>query len=232
MKLKNKTVLITGGSTGIGKATAEAFIEKEAKIIIFGLYKPDYSCEFHKVDVSKEEEIKSALSKIKSIDILINNAGIAIEKPFEETTADILNKTIDVNLKGVFWVCRYSLPKLREGSCIININSIAGIRGFPGISIYNATKAGVIILTETLANELGKNKIRVNCIAPGTIETEIWEKMYGKNSRQILEELKESKLLKRNGRPEEIAHAAIFLSENEFVNGETIVIDGGETKKE
>jgi len=232
MKLKDKVALITGGSRGIGEAIAKAFLEKGAKVIIFGFNKPNYDCEFHKVDVSKEEEIKEALEKTSSINVLINNAGVAIDKPFEETTTEILNKTIDVNLKGVFWMCKHSLPKMKEGSCIINISSIAGIRGFPGISIYNATKAGVIILTETLANELGKNKIRVNCIAPGTIETEIWEKMYGGESKKVLEELRKSKLLKSNGKPEDIAHTAIFLAENEFVNSATIVVDGGESNKE
>src|SRR3989344_5466308 len=123
MNLKNKTAVITGGSSGIGKAIAQAFIKQGSKVIVFGMHKPDYPVEFCKVDISKEEEIKKALDKISSIDILVNNAGIAKILSVEKTTTEMLNSIIDINLKGTFWTSRYSLPKLKSGSCIINISS-------------------------------------------------------------------------------------------------------------
>ena len=135
---------------------------------------------------------------------------------------------IDINFKGLFWVCKYSLPKLKSGGCIINISSLAGIKSFEGLGVYCATKAAVISLTKTLALELKDKKIRSNSIAPGIIETEIWEKMYGNKGKSMLNEFKESTLVKRAGKPEEIAHAAIFLVENEFITGSIVNVDGGE----
>lgn len=228
MEIKDKTVLITGGSTGIGKATALEFAKRGAKIIILGVNKPKYNCKFHKVNIAKEEEIKKVLEKINSIDILINNAGIAKIAPIKDTSTSLMNETIDINFKGLFWVCKYSLPKIKPKGCIINISSIAGIKSFEGLGIYCATKSAVISLTKTLAIELKDKKIRVNSIAPGIIETEIWEKMYGAKSKQTLNEFAEYTLAKRPGKPEEIANTAIFLAENEFVNDSIITVDGGE----
>jgi len=176
MNLQNKTVIITGGSSGIGKAIAEKFIQKGAQVIIFGINKPDYQCEFHKVNISKEYQIKSALQKIKSIDILVNNAGIFLGDNIEKTKSSDLNQIIDINIKGVFWMCRYSIPKIQKGGCIINIGSIRGITPRQGASIYSLTKAAVINLTKALAIELAEKGIRANCINPGVIDTPIWGK--------------------------------------------------------
>jgi len=230
MKLKGKVVLITGGSTGIGKAIAKAFLEEGAKIIVFGLNKPDYNAEFYKVDISKEEDIKKSLQKITSIDIIVNNAGIARILNISETTTEILNSILDINFKGAFWTCRHALPKLKGGGCIINISSIAGIKSFPDYGAYCASKAALVSLTKTLALELAPRKIRANAIAPGVIDTPIFSKMFeskDKASAQLKKWIEEIPL-KRAGTPEEIAHAAVFLSQNEFVNGIVLSIDGGE----
>jgi|SRR3989344_650816 len=231
MKLKNKTVLITGGSTGIGKAIAEEFIKKEANIIVLGINKPEYKCDFHKVNIGKEEQIKSALQNINSIDILINNAGIFLGDTIENTSSSDLNMIIDVNIKGIFWVCKHSIPKIQKGGCIINIGSIRGITPRAGTSIYSMTKAAVINLTKALALELAEKDIRVNCINPGIIDTPIWEKSYD-SKKEATKDLKESAgkyLIKRPGKPEEIAHATIFLAENDFITGALIAVDGGAT---
>ena len=231
MNLKNKTALITGGSSGIGKAIARAFIEKGAKVIIFGINKPDYNCEFYHVDVSKEEQIKKALNNIKSLDIVINNAGIFKGKLVEKTTAEELNEVLDIDFKGAFLVCKHSIPKLNKGGCIINISSILGIAPRAEASVYSASKAAVISLTKALALELANKSIRVNSIAPGIIDTPIWEKFAG-SKEEGDKDMKESSShhpLKRAGKPEEVAHAAIFLAENEFTTGIILPVDGGAT---
>ena len=231
MKLKNKVILITGGSTGIGESIAQSFIEQGSKVIVFGLNKPDYKADFYKVDVAKEKEIISSLSKIKEIDILVNNAGVAKLSRIEDTSNEMFDEMFNINFKGLFWMCKYSIPKINNNGCIINISSLAGLKSFEEFGIYCATKSAVISLTKTLALELADKKIRSNCIAPGIIDTIIWDKMYGRFGRKELLENGKYTLLKRAGQPKEIAKTAIFISENDFINGETIVIDGGENVK-
>jgi len=231
MDIKNKTVLITGASTGIGKAIAKQFLEKGAKVIVFGINKPLLNVEFYKVNVADEESIKQAFSKIKKIDILINNAAVAKTSHIETTSTKDLDTMLNINFKGVFYMSKYAIPKLNSNSCIINISSLAGIKSFEEFGVYSATKAAVISLTKTLALELASKKIRANCIAPGIINTEIWDKMYGKDGKKNLKECEQYVLLKRAGKPDEIAHTAIFLAENEYITGETILVDGGESIK-
>ncbi len=228
MNLKNKTVLLTGASTGIGKAIAKSMMKKGAKVIVLGLHKPDFSSEFYQVDISKESQIISALSKIKNIDVLINNAGVAKVATITETSTAMLDEILNVNFKGLFWMSKYSIPKLNDNGCIINISSLAGIKSFAGYGVYCATKSAVISLTKTMALELASKKIRANCVAPGIINTEMWNKMYGKDGDKTLKENEKYVLLKRAGKPEEIAKTTIFLCENDFINGETILVDGGE----
>src|SRR3989339_2140159 len=151
MVLKNKIVLLTGASTGMGKSFAKALLDKKAKVIVFGLHKPKFYSEFYKVDVSKENEIITALAKIKKIDVLINNAGIAKIAKIIKTSNKILDEMLNVNFKGLFWMSKYSIPKLNNNGCIINISSIAAFKSFEGYGIYCATKAAVISLTKTLA---------------------------------------------------------------------------------
>lgn len=229
MDLRNKVVLLTGASTGIGKSIAKSFLERKAKVIVFGLHKPEYCSEFYKVDISDEDQIKSAILKIKAIDILINNAGVAKIATIAETSNKIFDEMFNINFRGLFWMSKHSIPKLKDNGCIINISSLAGLKSFEGYGVYCATKSAVISLTKTLALELASRKIRVNCIAPGIINTEIWEKMYGKDWNKNLKENEKYVLLKRAGKPEEIAKTAIFLCENDFINGETILVDGGES---
>ena len=231
MNIKGKIVIITGGSSGIGESIAKLFINNGARVIVFGLHKPNYKSEFYKVDISNEEEIKEALEKIPKIDILINNAGIAKILSIEETTTEIFDEIFNINFKGVFWMCRYSLPKLKEGSCIINVSSIAGIKSFANYGAYCASKSAVISFTKTLALELSSKKIRANAVAPGIIDTPIFSKMMpSEKERKIqLKEWMEEVPLKRFGNPDEIAHAVLFLVENDFTNGVVLTVDGGES---
>jgi len=230
MDLKNKTVLLTGASTGIGKAIAEEFLKRKARVIVFGRSKPEFCSLFYKVDVASEDQIISALCKIKKIDVLVNNAGISKDSEVEKTSSEVLDAMISVNFKGVFWMAKHSINKMNKNGCIINISSICGLKGSAGMGIYSATKAAVISLTETLALELADRKIRVNAIAPGVIETDIWTKRFGAESKKVLNrKIENSVPLKRSGTTGEIAHVAIFLCENDFINGETIVADGAQS---
>ena len=126
---------------------------------------------------------------------------------------------------------KYCIPRLNKGGCIINISSLAGFKSFEGYGIYCATKSAVISLTKTLAIELADKKIRCNSIAPGIIDTEIWEKMYGSAGKKELKENEKFVPLKRAGKPEEIAKTTVFICENDYINGETILVDGGENIK-
>ena len=229
MELKNKIVLLTGASTGIGKAIAGEFLKRKAKVIVFGRNKPEFCTAFHEVDVSDESQIIPALSKIKKIDILVNNAGISRDSTIEKISSQTMDEMIEVNFKGAFWMARHSIKKINRNGCIINISSICGLKGYAEMGIYSATKAAVISLTQTLALELAERKIRVNAIAPGVIETGIWRERFGREGKRVLKEIERSVPLKRGGKPEEIAHVAVFLCENDFMDGATIVADGGQT---
>ncbi|MFA6888842.1 MAG: SDR family oxidoreductase [Candidatus Woesearchaeota archaeon] len=229
MELKNKTILITGGSTGIGRATAQACIKKGAHLIVMGMHKPDYPCTFLEADVRNETDIASAMKKVKKIDALVVNAGIAHVVPLEKTTTEQMNSLLDTNVKGVFWTCNHAIPKLKKGGCIVTLGSIAGLHSYEGFGMYCATKAAVISMTKSYAIELSDRKIRVNSIAPGIVETALWKKVGMDMS--MLKGLLDASLVKRPAQPEEIANAAVFLMQNEFVNGTVLVIDGGELVK-
>lgn len=228
VKLNKKTVLLTGASTGIGRGIAKTLLAKGARVIVFGQNKPPYCSSFYKVDVGNERQIISALSEVGKIDILINNAGVSIDAAIEDTTNQIMDKILDVNLKGLFWMAKHSIPKIKRGGCIVNISSLCAFRSFAGTGIYSATKAAVTSMTEILAQELAGRKIRVNALAPGVIDTAIWDKKFGRRAGKMLKGMTKSTLLKRLGTPEDMAHAVVFLCENEFIDGSTIIVDGGE----
>ena len=246
MKFKDKVVLITGASRGIGKATALLFAkegakvivnyhnaEKEANEVVKEISKIRSEAIALKCNVSKEEEVKKMISngikKFGKIDILVNNAGIVFDVPLFEKTLDQWNKTLGVNLIGMFLCSKYAVPhiKKQKSGVIINISSTNGIDTLSTESAdYDASKAGVISLTKNLASELAPN-IRVNCIAPGWVNTDINK---GLPKDYVAEETKHI-LLKRFGMPEEIAKVVLFLASDDasFITGTTLVVDGGYT---
>jgi 3-oxoacyl-[acyl-carrier protein] reductase len=244
MKFKDKIVLITGASRGIGKATALSFAregakiivnyhnaEKEANDVVKEISKIGSEAIAIKCDVSKEEEVKKMVSegvkKFGKIDILVNNAGIVFDVPLFEKTLDQWNKTLGVNLIGVFLCSKYAslhIKKQKSGA-IINISSTNGLDTLSTESAdYDASKAGVISLTKNLASELAPN-IRVNCIAPGWVNTDINKGL----PKDYVAEETEHILMKRFGKPEEIAKAVLFLASDDasFITGTTLVVDGG-----
>jgi 3-oxoacyl-[acyl-carrier protein] reductase len=244
MKNKNKVALITGSSRGIGKAIALRFAkygmnivinynnsELEANKIVQDIKNKGVDAIAIKCDVSIEEDVKKMINKViktfGKIDVLVNNAGIVYDVPLFKKTTNQWKRTFDVNLNGTFFCSKYIAQyMLKQGfGNIINIASTNGINTTsPDCADYDASKAGIISLTRNLAEELAP-KIRVNCIAPGWILTDINKKL----PKEYIKEEERRIFAKRFGKPEEIASVALFLAteDSSFVNGSVLVVDGG-----
>lgn len=249
MKLKNKVALITGGSLGLGKETAILFAKEGAKVTITGrtentlkktveeAKKEGVHLDHLVSDVAKEEDCKEAVDHVVNrygrIDILFNNAGVLYTGTTHETPTEIWDKTFAVNVRGTYLMSRYAIPHmLKQGKgCIINNSSILGLKAVPGVAAYNATKGAVTQLTRSMALEYASKGIRVNAICPGTIVTPMVEGLFEQiGDRKSAEDLfKSFHPIGRLGRPEEIAHAVLFLCDDnvEFMTGTMLSVDGG-----
>lgn len=237
-----KIVLITGASRGIGRACAIKFAENNYDVIITynssekeanelkDMLTSKYSINALtiKCDISSEEEVRKMFETIKShyetIDVLVNNAGIAIDNDISLKTKEEFEKVISVNLTGTFLVTKYAIKMISKGS-IINVSSTNGIdTNYPESIDYDASKAGVISLTHNFAKLLAPN-IRVNSVAPGWTNTSMTESL----SDEFRKMEEEKILLKRFGKPEEIANVIYFLSSDEasYINNTVIRVDGG-----
>ena len=238
----NKTVLITGATSGIGKATAIVFAKNNYNVVIN--YNSSYdnaislSNELEekynistlcvKADVSSEEEVEAMANKIKEkyskIDVIVNNAGIAIDTTFEDKTVSNFKRILDVNLIGPFLVSKY-VSKIMVKGAIVNVGSTNGIDSYYTYSLdYDASKAGLHILTKDLAVELSP-KIRVNAVAPGWVNTPMNKDL----DKEFLNDELNKIALNRFAEPEEIAKVIYFLASEDasYINGSIIVVDGG-----
>lgn len=242
MKELMKTVIVTGGSRGIGAAIVKELAKSEYNVVLNynkskleaekiqrELRKDNINIEIFKADVSKREEvrklIKFTLEKYKDIDVLINNAGIDNEKLFQDITDEEWNNVINTNLYSVFCTIQEVLPTLLEKKvgCIINVSSVYGTNGGSYAAVYSASKAGIDGMTKALAKELGPSNIRVNSIAPGCINTDMNKNL----TQEEMEEIKQIIPIRRIGEGIDIARCVKWLIEDEYTTGQVIKIDGG-----
>ncbi|PET44077.1 short-chain dehydrogenase [Bacillus sp. AFS001701] len=246
MRLIDKVAVITGGGSGIGRATAIRFAKEGAKIVIADINEvtgeetlgvinqQNQEAIFIKTNVAESKSIqnliKRAVEHFGRIDILFNNAGIGnSEVRSVDLAEEEWDQVIDINLKSVFLGIKYAIPELKKSGngVIINTASLLGLKGRKYVSAYNASKGGVVLLTQNAALEYGKYNIRVNAIAPGIIDTNIIKEW--KNDERKWSILSRANALGRIGSPDEIASAALFLASDEasFVTGATLSVDGG-----
>lgn len=238
MNFHNKTVIVTGAANGIGKGIATAYINAGAQVVLADLdEKAGQTLQqalgdnaiFVQTDVRKEKDIQHLMTKtlehFQQIDILINNAGVSRFTPLHDLTVDAWDDVINTNLRSVFIASKEASKYMKRGGSIVNIASTRATMSEPNSEAYAATKGGIVALTHALAASLSERNITVNAISPGWIQNENYEELKDKDHAQHLSN--------RVGKPEDIAKACLYLtdSENNFVNGENITVDGGMTRK-
>jgi 3-oxoacyl-[acyl-carrier protein] reductase len=244
MKLQGKVAIITGGAAGIGRGMVEAFAREGARVAIADRNTAgarDAAAEVagdaagFEVDVSDGESVKRMTAEVVErygrLDILVNNAGIRFVKPFLEYGEDEWRKTIDVNLTGLFLCCRAAVPHMLKGGKgkIINVSSVAGEFGRPRRIAYCASKGGAIAFTKALAVDMAGKNICVNALAPALVDTPL-NATYATDDK-LADVWKNELLVRRWGRPEDVAAAALYLAcdDSDFVTGTVLTIDGGWT---
>ena len=241
--------LITGGAGGIGRAISVYFARrgydvalqynsgKERAEALATEIRSQFQVQAVAVQADFQDElsVKDMYEKVSlaigAPDILVNNAGIAEQRLFTDVSAQEWQKMVNINLSAAFYLCQCAVPYMikKQKGAIVNISSMWGLSGASCEVVYSATKAGIIGMTKALARELGPSGIRVNCVAPGVIDTE----MNAKHSEEVMTELAEETPLCRIGKPEEVAAAVYFLASEEasFITGQTLCVDGGFLQK-
>lgn len=253
MRLAGKQALITGGGTGIGRATAELFAREGARVMVSGRRRAELEETVRQVeraggtaalttgDVSKAEDaermVHHTVAAFGSLDVLVNNAGILVRNAtVTSVSIEDWRRVIDVDLHGVFLVSRFALMKMvpaGHGGAIVHVSSVAGILGDPKLAPYNAAKGGVNILTKNMALDFAPHGIRVNAVCPGRVATPmpLSRLKPGDDWEAILAQWGKNIPLGRVGQPEDIAQAILFLTSDEssWITGTTLVVDGGAT---
>ncbi len=228
-----KHVLITGGSRGIGRAAVELFCRRGCEVSFFYRSRKEEAQELVQrlgvrgicCDVADGAGVRQAIASLPPVDVLINNAGVSHYGLISQISSEEWDRLFAVNVKGIYHCVNGVLPHMlaRQEGAIINVASMWGQVGASCEAAYSATKGAVIALTKALAQELGPSGIRVNCLSPGVILTD----MVGNLSAETLESLAEECPLGRNGRPEDVAGGLLYLAEAEFVTGQVLGVNGG-----
>jgi len=241
MMLEGKTAFVTGGTGGIGKAVCERFAREGADVIAADLQKGSAGqgegIAFVQYDVTSEETVVSTFDQLAEkwdkLDILVNAAGIEIEKTIEETTLEEWNRIFSINVTGMFLTSKYALPLLRksEGASIINFGSYDGYIADPGLAAYCATKGAVHALTKAMACDHGPEGIRVNAICPGYVDTPMLQSFFGESGdiESLKKAVRDVHPMRNYGQPEDIANLVNWLASDEarYASGQLWVIDGG-----
>jgi NAD(P)-dependent dehydrogenase (short-subunit alcohol dehydrogenase family) len=256
MRLKDKVAVVTGAAAGIGQAIAERFAAEGATVAIADLNGDGAAvaarrleaaggrATSHTIDVSRREHVQALMRDVVErhgrLDVLVNNAGVTRYRPFLEATGDDWDRVLDVDLKGVFFCAQAAAPYMTAQGYgkIVNISSVAGTGTTPfntagspgGSAAYASAKAAVILLTKTLARELGPHGINVNCVAPGSFLTAITASTRTPEQQaQHTEHRKKACVLGRLGKLEELASSVLFFASDEasYVTGQTLSVDGG-----
>jgi NAD(P)-dependent dehydrogenase (short-subunit alcohol dehydrogenase family) len=226
MQLQNKVAVVTGAASGLGAAIAARFAREGARVIAADIAAGSP----YALDVADSGSCAALVRRVMQekgrIDYLVNSAGIGADVPFLDTTPELFDRIIAVNLRGTFLIGQACARVMGAGGAIVNIASVSGMRGNTGRTAYGASKGGVITMTQVMAAELASRGIRVNAISPGPVDTPLVEKMHDAEIRAIYAR---AIPMQRYGKPEEIACAALFLCSNDasYITGHVLVVDGG-----
>ena len=250
LRLDGKRALITGAGRGIGKAIAYKFLSEGARVVICDMVEDRLAAAQDELsplgqvvalpgDITDESVcarlVYDTQEKLGGLDILVNNAGIAIAEPFLEHSLTLWDRTLNVNLRAMFVLSQIAARQMvaqGAGGAIVNMASSNAHMGEAGLAAYNASKAGVLLLTKTMAIELAPHYIRVNCVSPGFIFTDL--SVEAGFEAGFLEDYARKIPLGRFGKPEEVANVFAFLASDEasFITGESVVVDGGQLSEE
>jgi len=250
MRLEGRVAVITGAASGIGAACARLFAREGARIAGLDLQpavdggwdgvvevSPESILDAD-LDVRDESRVKAAIARAVErfgrIDVLVNAAGVGSGTPIHALDVEEWDRVVDINLKGSFLVAKHVLATMlaQHSGSIIHIASVEGLEGMSTAAAYNASKGGVVLMTKNMAIDYGREGIRVNCLCPGLIETPLTAPLRDTpDLKHIHDQMESWHALGRAGRPEEVAHAALFLASDEasFVHGASLVVDGGWT---
>jgi NAD(P)-dependent dehydrogenase (short-subunit alcohol dehydrogenase family) len=239
MRLKDKTAIITGGASGIGKAIVDKFYQNGAKVHVLDINDADDDAiNYHPCDVSNHENVHSVIDRIVDegpVDIMVNNAGIGFVGDLLATTEEDMDRMFKVNVKGIYNCMHAIVPSMIQngGGVILNMGSVAASVGIPGRFAYSMTKGAVKTMTYCVAKDYVDKNIRCNCISPARIHTPFVDGYLAKNypgkEQEVFEELEKTQPVGRMGKPEEVANLALFLCSEEaaFITGTDYPIDGG-----